>query len=59
VVVDGQVIGSTPVVLKDVRAGSRVVRIESNGYQRWSAAARVVADKETKLNATLQRGSQP
>ena len=59
VVVDGQVIGPTPVVLKDVRAGSRVVRIESNGYQRWSAAARVVADKETKLNATLQRGSQP
>jgi len=59
VVVDGQVIGQTPVVLKDVRAGSRVVRIESNGYQRWSAAARVVADKETKLNATLQRGSQP
>lgn len=59
VVVDGQVIGPTPVVLKDVRAGSRVVRIESNGYQRWSAAARVVAEKETKLNATLQRGSQP
>ena len=59
VTIDGQVIGTTPLVLNDVRAGSRVVRIESNGYERWSAAARVVADRETKLNATLQRGSQP
>lgn len=58
VVVDGQAIGSTPVVVRDVRAGSRVVRIESSGYEPWSTAARVVADKETRVNATLQRGSQ-
>jgi hypothetical protein len=58
VTVDGQFIGNTPVVLKDVRAGSRVVRIQSFGYEAWSAATRVVADKETRVNATLQRASQ-
>jgi hypothetical protein len=58
VTIDGQAIGTTPLVLKDVRAGSRVVRIESSGYEKWSAATRVVADKETRVNATLQRGSQ-
>lgn len=58
VAVDGRVIGPTPVMLKDVRVGSRVVRIESTGYEPWSAAARVAADKETRVNATLHRGSQ-
>lgn len=53
--VDGQVVGPTPVLLKGVRAGSRVVRIESEGYQRWSSAARVVANQQTAIVATLQR----
>lgn len=53
--VDGQVVGPTPVLLKGVRAGSRVVRIESEGYERWSSAARVIADQNTAIVATLQR----
>jgi hypothetical protein len=57
--VDGRVVGSTPVLLKDVPAGSCVVRVESSGYELWSAAARVVANKETRVTATLQRGSKP
>jgi hypothetical protein len=52
---DGQVVGKTPIVLKGVRAGSRVLRIESEGYERWSSAARVVANRETAIVATLQR----
>jgi serine acetyltransferase len=56
--VDGRVVGATPIVLKDVPAGSHVVRVESNSYQLWSAAARVVADQQTRVIATLQRGSK-
>jgi hypothetical protein len=56
--VDGRVVGSTPLVLKTVPAGSRVVRIESDGYERWSFAARVVANQVTRVVATLQRESQ-
>jgi hypothetical protein len=55
--VDGRVVGATPIVLKDVAAGSRVVRVESHGYELWSTAARVVADQQTRVIATLQRGS--
>jgi serine acetyltransferase len=58
VTVDGRVVGSTPVLLKDVPAGSCVVRVESSGYERWSAAVRVVANKETRVSATLQGGSR-
>lgn len=55
--VDGELIGPTPVVLQKVAAGSVVVRIESGGYERWSSAARVVANKETSILASLQRAS--
>lgn len=56
---DGRVVGSTPILLEDVPAGSRVVRVESSGYERWSAAIRVVANQRTRVNATLQAGSEP
>jgi hypothetical protein len=55
--VDGELIGPTPVVLKKVAAGSVVVRIESGGYARWSSAARVVANRDTSILASLQRTS--
>jgi len=55
--VDGRVVGATPLLLKGIRAGSRVVRIESEGYERWSFSARVVANQETAVLATLQRAS--
>lgn len=55
VFVDGQMAGATPIVLNNVAAGSRVVRIESDGYVMWSGAARVVADQQTRVSANLQR----
>ena len=54
--IDGRVVGATPLLLKAVPAGSRVVRIESHGYERWSFAARVVANQEVRVVANLQRG---
>jgi predicted RNA-binding Zn-ribbon protein involved in translation (DUF1610 family) len=58
VTVDGRVVGSTPIVLDDVAAGSCVVRVQSNGYELWSTAARIVANKKTRVVATLQRSNQ-
>jgi hypothetical protein len=34
--------------------GSHVVRIELDGYQRWSAVIRIVADETNHLIATLR-----
>ena len=54
VFVDGQQIGETPVELAGLRAGSHVVRIERDGYDRWTTAVLVVADRQTSVSAKLQ-----
>jgi hypothetical protein len=41
--------------LKDLRAGSYVVRLECEGYQRWSAAATVSAVRQEHVKAKLER----
>jgi len=54
VFVDQQHVGETPLQMKGLRAGSHVIWIEHEGYQRWTAAVLVSADKETRVNAGLQ-----
>ena len=48
-------VGETPVRLKDLRAGSYVVRLEHEGYQRWSTAATVSAVRQERVKAKLER----
>jgi hypothetical protein len=40
--------------LKDVPVGSRAVRVEARGYQRWSTAVRVVANQQARVTAKLE-----
>jgi PEGA domain len=47
-------VGETPLQLRKLRAGSHVIGIEREGYERWTAALRVVADRVTRVDATLQ-----
>jgi hypothetical protein len=54
VFVDQQHVGETPLKLTRLRAGSHVVRIEREGYDRWTAAVLVAADKQTSVSAKLQ-----
>ncbi|NOT25457.1 MAG: PEGA domain-containing protein [Acidobacteria bacterium] len=35
--------------------GSRVIRVEAEGYQTWSSAVRVIANQQTPVTATLYR----
>jgi len=55
VFVGGEPVGSTPLELKALPIGSRAVRIEAAGYQNWSAAVQVVANRRTQVTATLTR----
>ena len=55
VFVDGKLVGNTPLALGDVRAGEHVVRIEQDGYRRWSSSVRVVAAEQNKVTASLER----
>ena len=54
VFLDRKYVGETPVQLTAVRAGSHVVWIQRDGYQRWTASVLVSADKQTQVLATLQ-----
>lgn len=53
VVLDGQVMGETPVMLSDLPAGSRVLVMRREGYSRWSASVRIVANQLTTVQAML------
>ena len=55
VFVNGTFVGSTPLTLENLPVGSRAVRIEADGYQRWSASTQVVANQQRRVSATLGR----
>ena len=54
VYINGRPEGLTPVSERQLPAGSHVVRIECEGYERWSAVIRVVAEQTTHVTATLR-----
>ena len=54
VFVNQQAVGSTPIELPNLPAGSRAVRVEADGYELWSASVRVVAQQRTRVKANLQ-----
>jgi PEGA domain-containing protein len=58
VFVDHQAVGSTPVTIRQLPAGSHVVRVEADGYEIWSAAIRVVADQQTRVTAQLRQSTR-
>ena len=54
VFLNGVAVGATPIVLQDISVGSRALRIELDGHERWSAAVRVVASEATRVTVTLR-----
>jgi hypothetical protein len=58
VFVDGEQVGVTPIQLNDLPVGSRVVRVEAEGYETWTTAARVVANRRARVSAVLQRSQR-
>lgn len=53
VVLNGKVVGKTPVVLNDLPVGSRAIVVRRDGYSPWSASVRVIANQRTTVRATL------
>jgi len=54
VYVNGAAVGVTPLVLQDVPVGSRAVRVDLAGYERWSSVLQIVANERTVATATLR-----
>ena len=55
VFLDGKLIGTTPLMLPEVSAGEHLVRIEYEGYRRWSAGVRVVSGERNRVTASLEK----
>jgi hypothetical protein len=55
VFVDGKLVGTTPVQLPALNAGEHVVRLERDGYRRWSSLIRVVASERNRVTASLEK----
>jgi len=55
VFVDGRSIGTTPLGIADLSAGEHVIRLELDGYRRWSSSVRIVANERNRVTASLER----
>jgi PEGA domain len=55
VLLDGRAVGTTPVQLGDVSAGTHVVRIELDEHRPWTTSARVVSGQVIRVAASLER----
>jgi hypothetical protein len=51
--VDGVPQGRTPLAITNLNIGSRVVRLDLPGYQRWSWAVSIVANRRTPITVRL------
>jgi serine/threonine protein kinase len=55
VFLDGKPVGTTPLSLSQVSAGSHVLRLEHEGYQRWTSAISVASGDSRRVTASLER----
>jgi hypothetical protein len=55
VFIDGRLVGTTPVSVPQVGAGAHAIRLERDGYHRWSSAIRVIAGEPNRVTASLER----
>ena len=51
---NGRRMGTTPLELQSLPVGSRAVRLTLDGYDTWSRAVEVVANRQTTIVASLE-----
>lgn len=54
VFINGKSVGITPLRSWALPAGSHVVRLELDGYERWSGVVQVVTGQTSTLTAALE-----
>ena len=55
VFVDGKLIGTTPISVPQVGAGAHAIRLERDGYRRWSSSIRMIAGEPNRVTASLEK----
>jgi hypothetical protein len=54
VIVDGRSVGTTPVRVPSLTAGSHRVRLERDGYHPWATTFSVIAGSEIRVTGSLE-----
>jgi hypothetical protein len=57
VLIDGSVVGTTPLLLSDLGPGPRQIRIELPGHKPWTTTATVVAGQRVRVAASLEENT--
>jgi len=55
VFLNGERVGTTPLTLDSVATGSQALRLEMDGYRRWTSSVRVVAGERNRITASLEQ----
>jgi eukaryotic-like serine/threonine-protein kinase len=55
VLVDGKLMGTTPVRIPEIPVGSHVVRLQLEDHRDWTASTRVTASQESRVTGSLER----
>ena len=55
VIIDGRRVGTTPMSLGDVAAGSHAVRLERDGYRIWTSGISISAGEQNRITASLEK----
>ena len=55
VLIDGKEMGTTPVLIPDIRIGSHIVRLQLAEHSDWTSTARVTAGQEARVTGSLER----
>jgi hypothetical protein len=54
VLLDGQLAGTTPLTIAELKAGPRRVRLELPGYRSWESTVSIAAGRETRVAGSLE-----
>jgi hypothetical protein len=55
VVLDGRIVGRTPLVIADIPGGMHEVRLEHTGFRRWATTVEVTSGSRTRVAASLEQ----
>jgi hypothetical protein len=57
VLVDGRVVGTTPLQVSDLEPGAHQVRLELPGHRPWATTATVIAGQSVRVAASLEESN--
>jgi hypothetical protein len=57
VLVDGRLVGTTPLLISDLRPGPHGIRLEHPGHRPWTTTIGITAGQRQRLAASLEEGS--